>query len=151
MREIINPITTIWFRCSKCESSFFVKSSDEQKKLLNGKSMRCPNYIRCKGQIIKRGWTNVHEIRKYTWVSALELYQACAGLGFEAERDCSPKTINNIMQGSRIMDAEIIATTHPKKSILLSLTLEDGKTIHLASSVYGPVIYKITGIHHGRG
>jgi DNA-directed RNA polymerase subunit RPC12/RpoP len=142
-REVINPLDTEWYRCSKCERSFFVKSEDSHRHLLK-KSMRCPNYVRCKGRVFHKSWSNAGEIKNWRWISALELYQASAGLGLASERNCSPDALHQLLHGSRIATSEILETGDPQKSILLSLTLENKKTIHLASSTKGAIIYKVT-------
>lgn len=147
--QVINALDTKWYKCPKCKRSFFVKEQDPQLHLLK-KSMRCPNYIRCKGHIANKSWTKAGEIRNWKWASAIELYQASAGLGFESERDCSPDTIKEFITGARIVASEVIETGDPKKSVLLSLTLDNGKTIHLASSTTGAVIYKITMSNNDR-
>src|SRR6185436_8776833 len=142
-REVINSKDTLWHRCSKCERSFFVKNKDPNLHLLK-KSMRCPNYIRCNGHIIRKSWNNAGEIRNWKWVSAIELYQASAGIGLESERNCSPDTIRELLLGRRIVSTEILEAGDPKKSILLSITLDNGKAIHLASSTKGAIVYKTT-------
>lgn len=148
-REHINPLSTEWYKCSKCEKSFFIKSDDPHKHLLK-KSMKCPNFVRCKGRVTHRSWSNTTgEIRNYRWSSGLELYQAAAGLGLMTERDCSPETLQRVMVGSRVVVAEIQETGDPQKSILMSLTFENGKVVHLASSVKGAIVYKVTEVSNG--
>jgi DNA-directed RNA polymerase subunit RPC12/RpoP len=148
IRDSINIRNTDWYRCIKCGCSFFVKSNDPDKGLLK-RSMRCPNYVRCKGRIIRKSWANAGEIRNFRWVRAKELYQACAGLGLESERDCSPETLRRLLHGNRVVATELQDTGDPKKAILLSLTLNTGKTIHLSSSVKGAIIYKVTEAGYG--
>src|SRR5258708_4353760 len=121
-RISVNPLDTEWYRCAKCGCSFFVKTDDPDKRLLK-KSMRCPNHIRCNGRVIHKSWGNAGEIRNFRWVSAKELYQACAGLGLVSERDCSPETLRRILHGNRVIATELQDTGDPKKAILLSLTL----------------------------
>lgn len=142
-REVVNPIDTDWYRCSKCEKSYFVKSSDPEKHLLK-KSMRCPNYVRCKGKITTRSWKNAGEIRNYYWVTALELYQATAGLGLLSERKCSPLALKKILLGRKIVGLDITEAGDPDKSILTSITIDNGKVIHVASSTKGAIVYKVT-------
>lgn len=148
-RETINVKDTEWYRCAKCDRSYFIKSRDSDVGLLK-KSMRCPNFVRCGGRIVHRTWNDkVGEIRNYRWTTAKELYQASAGLGFSSERDCASSTLRKLLHGNRIIGTEMQDTGDPKKSILMSLTLESGKTIHLSSSVKGAIIYKITEVSNG--
>ncbi len=144
----VNPLDTEWYRCQKCQKSFFFKTDDPDRHLIK-KSMRCPNYIRCNGRIFRKSWNNVSEIRNFRWVTAKELYQASAGIGFESERDCSPDSLKRLLHGIRIVGSDLQVTGDPKKSILMSLTLETGKTIHLSSSVKGAIIYKVTEVGDG--
>ncbi|ERR1043165_3669530 len=143
-REVINTRDTDWYRCSKCEKSYFVKKSKEDNMHLLKKSMRCPNYVRCKGKITQRSWKNSGEVRNYHWVTAIELYQASAGLGLLSERNCSPSMLKKILLGHRTVSVDVSASGDPNKSIVTSLTLDNGKVIHLASSTKGAIVYKIT-------
>ena len=147
-RETIDASSTDWYRCSKCERSFFVRSKDEHQHLLK-KSMRCPNFVRCKGRISRRSWNTADEIRNYQWVTALELFQASAGLGLKAERNCSPETLKRLMVGSKILSTEVQDTGDPQKSLLMSITLDNGKVIHTASSTKGAIVYKVTEVANG--
>lgn len=144
----VNPLDTEWYRCSKCNKSFFIKTEDPDRHLIK-KSMRCPNFIRCNGRVTRKSWNNVSEIRNFRWVTAKELYQASAGIGFTSERDCSPDSLKRLLHGIRIIGSELQTTGDPKKSILMSLTLETGKVIHLSSSVKGAIIYKVTEVGDG--
>lgn len=143
-REAVNPLDTEWYRCSKCKHSFFVKAQDPDRRRLLKNSMRCPNYVRCKGRISHKSWTNATEIRNFRWTTALELYQASAGLGFISERDCSPDTLRKLLHGHTIVATEFQDTGDPQKSIILSLTLETGKVFHMSSSTKGAIVYKVT-------
>jgi DNA-directed RNA polymerase subunit RPC12/RpoP len=148
-RETVYALDTSWYRCAKCDRSYFVKLGDPDKNLL-GKSMRCPNYVRCGGKIVHRKWTDkIGEIRNYRWTAAKELYQASSGLGFSNERNCSQESLRKLLHGTRIINTEMQDTGDPKKSILMSLTLENGKIVHLSSSVKGAIIYKVTEISNG--
>lgn len=147
-RETIDASSTDWYRCLKCERSFFVRSDDEYRHLLK-KSMRCPNFVRCKGKITRRSWNSADEIRNYQWTTALELFQASAGLGLKSERDCAPETLKRLMIGSKIMATEIQDAGDPQKSILMSITLDNGKVFHMASSTMGAVVYKVTEVANG--
>lgn len=143
-REVVNPLNTEWYRCAKCERSYFVPSGDPNLHLLK-KTMRCPNHIRCGGRIARRSWSSCNgEVRNYRWTTGIELFQAAAGIGFASERDCSPETLTKLLYGARILATEVKQMSDPNKSLLLSLTLDNGRVVHLASSVHGPVVYKVT-------
>lgn len=147
-RVAVDPQNTDWYRCPKCGCSFFVKTDDPNRSLLSKRNMRCPNQVRCKGRIVQRSWTNTSEVRNFRWTTALELYQASAGLGFASERDCSPDTLRSLLHGHTIVGTDLQEAGDPKKSIVLSVTLETGKVIHLAASVRGAIVYKVTGVSY---
>lgn len=144
----INALDTEWYKCLKCQCSFFVKTEDPDKRLLK-RFMRCPNYIQCQGRINRKTWKPDVEIRNFRWTTALELYQASCGLGFSSERDCSPDTIRKLMYSSRVVATEVQEHDDPKKAILVSLTLDNGKVLHLSSSTKGALIYKVTETANG--
>ncbi len=137
---------TEWYRCPKCTTSYLIQSSDPELHLIKAKkSVRCPNYLECEGHLVKRTFNNkVKTIDNARWISALDLYQAAAGIGLPEERNCSPKDIRNLLTGARVREVHIEEAPDPKKCILLSMTLENGKTIHVSSSVKGAIVYKVT-------
>lgn len=143
---MINPLNTDWYRCPKCKNSFLLKSDDSDKHLLaKSKSLRCPNFRECEGRLVLRKFTpNTHNIENARWVTALELFQAAAGIGLPEERNCSPKDIRKLMAGSRITAVHVENAPDPKKSILMSLTLDGSKTVHISTSTKGAIIYKVT-------
>lgn len=137
---------TDWYRCPKCTNSFLVKSDDPDRHLLTkSRSMRCPNYLECQGHLILRAFTkNTRTIDKARWVTALELYQAAAGIGLPGERKCSVKDVTKLLVGARITAIHVENAPDPKKSILMSMTLDGGQTLHVTSSTKGAIIYKVT-------
>lgn len=145
---ILSSQNTEWFRCPKCENSFMVRSDDPDRHLLKASgSMRCPNFKECGGRLVhrsfKKGPTLIKNARN---VTALELYQAAAGVGLPEERKCSPKDLKKLMLGSRITAVHLEDHPDPKKSIVMSLTLDNGKTVYLTTSVKGATIYKVTDV-----
>lgn len=147
----VNPLSTDWYRCLKCKMSFFVDSNDDNKHLLKA-TMRCPNYLTCKGNIrLRQKWPDSGiipgPVRNLT---ALELYHATSGIGFPEERRCAPEQMTKIMTGARIYKVHLEKSPDPQKSVLMSMTLDNGKVIHLTTSTKGALIYKITEAGNGR-
>lgn len=141
---IINAAGSDWYRCPKCEHSYFVSSTDQDKHLLK-KGMRCPNFRECGGFLAQRAWkTNTPPVPKARKVTAIELYQAAAGIGLPEERKCSPKDIRKLMLGSKITSIHLENAPDPKKSILMSMTLDSGKTVYVTASTKGAIVYKVT-------
>lgn len=143
--SVINALSFDLWYCTKCKKSFTVPHDDKNKHLLK-KGMRCPNFIECKGKISPKAWDTLKtdRLENYRQVTAIELFQASAGVGLPSERKCSPDDIRKLILGARIVDAQLSKATDPSKSLLLSLTVEGGKTIHLATSTSGPIVYKVT-------
>lgn len=153
MNHVINALSTVWYFCTKCQSSFLVDMDDSARHLLK-KSMRCPNFITCKGRVNERGFTTKNmptgEIKNARKVSATELYQATMGIGLANERKCSPRDIRQLLTGARISQVQVEKASDPQKSILLSITLDNGKAVHLSSSTHGAIVYKVTEARHAR-
>jgi hypothetical protein len=146
----VNPLSTEWYRCIKCKTSYFIRAGDPELHLLR-KKMRCPQFATCGGNIHHRNFTvNTHTVPNARWISALELFQAAAGIGLPEERNCSVTDVRRAMVGSRISEVHLEKAPDPKKSILMSFTLDNGKVIHLATSTKGAIIYKVTEAGHGR-
>lgn len=146
----VNPLSTEWYRCPKCKTSFLVRMDDPDKHLLK-KSMRCPNFVTCEGRINHRIFTtSTSIIQNARWVTAIELFQAAAGIGLPEERQCSVTDVRKTMLGARISAVHLEKAPDPKKSLLLSLTLDNGKVIHVSSSTKGAIVYKVTEVGHDR-
>lgn len=138
------------FACTKCKIAYAVSATDSNVLLLN-KEMRCPEYS-CGGklkQTVHKVGKRGHE-RVYTLIGALELYQAVMGIGLPEERKCSPKNVRKMMLGSSILDVSVEAAPDPQRSIITSLTLNNGKVLHFTISVRGATIFKVTEVPHGR-
>lgn len=144
---------TVIYSCNKCQVSFAVSATDPDIRLLpkpwtkaDGKkrtSLNCPN-TPCPGKVRSYAKTNARMLVMATRVGALELYQACLGLGLEDERQCSPHTIKKLLTGSRIYSVALETMTDPNKALIRSITLEGGKTIHIGPSTHGAVVFKVT-------
>jgi hypothetical protein len=144
-------MSPLWYFCSKCKNSFLVKGDDAEVHLLN-KQMRCPNFHTCDGKIRQRV---IHKnlpsgvVDKARWIKALHLYQASLGIGFPEERKCSPKHLTQLLVGSRIKTVNLDNAPDPKKSIILSISLDNGKVVHIGTSTKGAIIYKVTEESYG--
>ena len=149
----INALSTVWYRCPKCDHSYFVDMDDPDRHLLK-KTMRCPNFGSCTGKIVERGFNQTTcptgQIDNTRKVTALELYQACLGVGLANERKCSPKDIEKLLVGSRIVKTHIEKAPDPQRCLLLSLTLDNGKVVHVSSSTKGAIVYKVTEVARAR-
>ena len=77
-------------------------------------------------------------------VSVRTAYEALSGLGWPEEQVCSPTQMKKLLVGKKITAVEVEVGTKPSRSILHSITLEDGRTLYLGSSPLGAVAYKVT-------
>lgn len=128
------------YQCSECKISYSVSSKDIDIHLLS-KDVACPLHP-CEGKIRFLAKTNARI--KTVRIKAIELYQA-PRMGFLHERKCGPSEVNKLLKNAVITNVDIDKTKDPTKSILRSITLKGGKTIHLAPSTQGVVVLKITG------
>ena len=143
---LVDPLTSLWYRCSKCKQSYFVDMSDGDRHLLNNQ-MRCPNFgTSCRSQMkLQKKWPeNGRVADKCRKISALELYRASAGIGLPEERQCSPAEVAKLMIGARIRAVQLDKAPDPQNSLLLTMTLDTGKVLYFTTSTKGALIYKVT-------
>lgn len=136
-----------YYGCKKCGAQFIVPSIDPDIGLLKTR-MRCPSS--CGGTVRLRAETNIRMKQPVQQVTALHLYQAVMGVGLPQERRCGPGDVTKVLVGSRIKAIDIVEAPDPRRSIVNSITLEDGRVVYLASSTKGATVYRITEEIHGR-
>ncbi len=137
------------FTCRKCSRAYAVPALDANLRLLKSR-MRCPNWMTCKGSIYRGAETNVKPSFHVVMLSAIELYQASMGTGLPEERKCGPKDLKKIMVGSKITEVQLGDAPAANRSLIHSITLDNGKVLHLAPSTKGASVFKITEVRHGR-
>jgi len=76
-------------------------------------------------------------------VTAMALFQAST-LGSEMQRKCSPSDIRKLALGKKVVAIAVEPSPAAGRSLISSITLEDGNTIHLTTSTKGVTIYKVT-------
>ncbi len=138
------------YTCRKCFAAYSVPAIDPNLHLLKGK-LRCPNSAVCKSTLRAAASTNIKPIFTTSQLTAVELYQATMGTGMPAERKCSPKDLRKIMTGATITGVEIDLGSPKDRSFLHSITLDNGKTLHLAPSTKGVAVFKVTQKEAPRG
>ncbi len=137
------------FTCRRCRLAFMVPADDDKNHLLK-KRVRCPNWVTCKGRIYENAETNIAPQMPTTFLSATELWQATMGSGLPEERNCGPRDVKKLMVGATILGIQLGDSPVPTRSLIHSITLDNGKTLHLAPSTKGATVFKITGDRHGR-
>jgi hypothetical protein len=154
MTITVNPLNTIWYRCSKCEHSFLLSTEDPYIHLLKSKNMNCPDWQTCKGKLKERSLDSKNlpsgYIPRARRISGLDLYQASLGIGLPGERKCSPSALKKLLLGAVIKDIHLEKAGDPNKALLVSISLDNGKTIHVGVSTKGPIVYKMTESAYGR-
>lgn len=140
---------SLLYRCKKCRAAFSIPATDPDVHLLK-KHMRCPNSQDCEGKQYLLSETNLPAEFSVTQISAVQFYQATMGVGLPKERKCGPAAMRKILLGARITDLHIDEAPSKDRSILYSLALDNGNTIHIASSTKGATIYRVTEPPRGR-
>jgi len=127
--------------CQKCQTAWAVSDKDPELPLLVIAArglMNCPK-SNCDGQLIE-----AKKRARARKISATELYQASCGMGFAFERQCGSREITKLLSGATIKSISVGPSIDPHKTVLKSLTLENGKVVHIGPSTQGAVVFKIT-------
>jgi hypothetical protein len=77
-------------------------------------------------------------------LSAQEFLKAVVGFGLPNEINADPEIVESLLKSNQIVSVEITKSKTPGRSVLNSLSLNNGLTIHVASGAEGPTVYKIT-------
>ena len=142
-------MTNYLYHCKKCKNSFLVITMPNEEHLLK-RVMRCPNNSACGGKVYRQGETNIAMNPSIKRLNALEFFRACAGVGLPGELRCGPKDIKKNLVGAKVVEVHLEEAPDPKRSLVFSLTLDNGKVLHLASSSQGATFYKMTEARNGR-
>lgn len=142
-------MSVVLYHCKKCKEGFRVTVPPNEAHLLK-RVMRCPHASVCGGKVYQQAETNIKPNFPVTQIGALNFFQACAGVGLPGEQKCGPKDLKKLLIGARVVDAHLETAPDPKRSLVFSLTLDNGKVLHLASSTQGATFYKLTEVRHGR-
>jgi hypothetical protein len=86
-----------------------------------------------------------------------EAFAAFNGLGLPGEQDCGPTAVREVLLTNKVkaVDTRLIRGSH--RSVIYSLTLEDGTILYLGSSSFGATVYRISKVQsavkrlHGEG
>lgn len=127
-----------FWSCKKCSGAWAVLKHDPDVGLLKSR-MRCPNYDRCKGHL-----REVSKAENAARMPALSLWQSIMGMGTPEQRKCSPKELEKVLSGAKVKAVVLECHANPGRSIIHTLSLDNGKTIHFAGSPSGAVVYKVT-------
>jgi len=94
----------------------------------------CPGYMTRR----KRG------PKSAVYMKAKELFLLTMGRGALEERECNADVLSKLLVGSVISSVDLVDMGEKNRSIVNSLTLKGGRTVHFATSTQGATIYKVT-------
>lgn len=130
-----------YFRCRKCLKSYAVNGLDKDLTLLDRK-LPCTT-TGCKGFLRKVGALD----KVPPTITALALFSALGGAGLPQERAAAAlKTIRTKFVGAKIKG--ISGDSHAGRTIVRSISFDNGLTMHLATSTKGATIFKVTEDAH---
>jgi hypothetical protein len=76
-------------------------------------------------------------------LNAVEAFQALNGMGLPPERACNAEKVGEAMRGGTIVAMELQDLSGFNRTVLYSLTLDNGIRIYFGSSPEGAVVYRI--------
>lgn len=130
--------------CKVCRIEYSVSVIDSHIDLLK-KRMRCPSFDTCGGYLRLGAETNMKS--NTIAIDAMSLYQASMGVGLPSEKKyCSPIYLRKLMTGKKIKAVTLLSAGDSKRSIIVSIQLDNDKIIYLASSTKGATVYKVTDV-----
>lgn len=120
-----------------CGVKYSVSELDPNKHLIPERfkcwAPKCRFYIKRDDSLLPSGITQ-----------ALALYQAISGLGTGSEKKCGPDDVRKMVLGKKVVAVVVEQAASRDRSLITSLTFEDGKKLHFAASTRGATIYRVT-------
>lgn len=130
---------TLMYYCEKCEHGYRVPKVDPDRKLLT-LTMPCPT-AECDGDV---EFGDPKTVKSGETMSAKVLYEACMGMGFPHERECSPEQLQMLMVGGTVRDLDV-SSIGVGRSLIDSIVVEKDDRLHrfhFAMSTKGATIFK---------
>ena len=72
-----------------------------------------------------------------------ETYLALLGNGFPEERECVEEIVTRVLEGHTVKKIEAREIPHTHRTVIDSITLEDGTTLFLSGSGWGALVTRI--------
>lgn len=72
-----------------------------------------------------------------------EVFQALQGMGLPTEKECSESNVRDALEGRTVTAIDVRNLYGTNRSVLNSITLDNGHRIFLGSSPHGAVVYRI--------
>jgi hypothetical protein len=80
---------------------------------------------------------------KFIDLSPQEAYSAFCGAGLPSEQECSASRVRELLITQRITDVRVRHIRGTNRCTLDQIILENGLTLHMASSTHGASVYRI--------
>lgn len=80
---------------------------------------------------------NIHDL------SPQETFQALHGMGLPKERQCNAELVLQSLIGRTVQSVDIQDLRGANRSVVHSLTLDDGTRVYLGASPHGAVVYRV--------
>lgn len=76
-------------------------------------------------------------------LSPQEVFQALNGMGLPNEKKCDLATVLEALNGQKIVGIDASEIRNAGRTVVRSITLEDGKRIYFGSAPQGAIIYRV--------
>jgi hypothetical protein len=76
-------------------------------------------------------------------VTPLEAHLALEGLGFPDERDCAEEIVRGVLLGKSIRSVQAHGIRGTHRTVIDSITFEDGTTMFFSGSQWGALVYRL--------
>ena len=141
----------IEFVCSGCSAGFQISGTwFKIQELLVAhpiwlkRDKACPY---CTGLLV-RPTPTLNRQRAWRCLDVDEFFRALCGFGLPEELDCTPESVNTLIQSNPIVGVDMAAAGGDRTAVF-AINLSNDLKLHLVSSPDGPCIYKITRTTHG--
>ena len=138
----------MYILCPSCTFGVRVTGSTEEiDGLLGPESPRrgvylCPNCgTGCtRAPFVDSGLLATKHVRALT---PFEAHLLLEGMGFPEERDCVAETVVNELATKRVTAVRAFTVPNTTRTVVHSLTMDDGTTLFLSGSAHGAIVYRI--------
>jgi len=131
------------FACQSCKQVYVISGdAKEISSLLHQSSYPCVT-PHCRGRLFRVKKKFHHLVEGTHSVPIKSFYRAVNGFGLYEGDPASYADVQKILVGSKVASVKGYDVGQPERTIIQEITLEDGTTLHLDSSVRGACIYFI--------
>lgn len=133
--------------CNNCKTGLRVSGdANELQALAERESHECPN-CRCACTVAPFVDNAVLQEKNVIPLTAQEAFLSLEGMGIPEERECAAEIVMSLLLKQSIKEVEAHTVPNTGRSVIESLTLDDGTTIYLGSSTHGALVYRIRRPH----